>query len=198
MRPLRTSGGLAPQAVAQLLRRADNFIHTGSSVFRRLTVLDMGGFAAEAGSFSDGLLARKIALTQGMWFMPTPVANWVIHSGGLSRATALDREKAVAALTTMPGLIATDPDFPRWYARLFERRWRFGSARLALNATPPDLALLGAMAPDTRADRAVIGALAPLAQFRFARLAILAWLTLRLRPFRLRDVVMTALDRRIR
>jgi glycosyltransferase involved in cell wall biosynthesis len=198
VRPLRISGGLSPQAVAQLLRRADNFIHTGSSVFRRQAVVDKGGFAAEAGSFSDGLLARKIALTQGMWFMPRPVANWVIHSGGLSRATALDREKAVAALTAMPGLIAADPDFPPWYAELFERRWRFGSARLALNATPPDKDLLAAMAPDTAADRTVIGALEPLVQFRIARLTILAWLTLRLRPFRLRDVFMTALARRIR
>lgn len=87
--------------------------------------------------FSDGLLARKIAPTHGMWFMPEPVSIWNIHAGGLSRATALDRDKALDALDAMPRLIGADPDFPTWYAELFQRRWRFGSARLALDEAPP-------------------------------------------------------------
>jgi hypothetical protein len=141
------------------------------------------------------LLARKIALTQGMWFMPEPVAIWHIHAGGLSRVTALDRDKAVDALIAMPWLISKDHDFPPWYADLFQRRWRFASARLALEGTSPDKELLAAMAPNTAVDQAVIRLLAPFLQFRLVRLATLAWLTLRLRPFRLRDIAVTALDR---
>jgi glycosyltransferase involved in cell wall biosynthesis len=196
VRPLRNGGGLSAKGVEDLLKRADNFIHTGSSIFRRQAVLDKSGFLAEAGSFSDGLLARKIALTEGMWFMPIPVAIWFIHADGLSRATALDSEKAAEALAAVPRLIRMDRDFPAWYSDLFERRWRFGSARLTLERTTPDKGLLVAMAPDTPVDRVVVGMLAPMSQFRAARLAILVWLTLRLRPFRLRDVVMTAFDRR--
>jgi glycosyltransferase involved in cell wall biosynthesis len=195
VRPLRTGGRLVAKEVEDLLRRSDNFIHTGSTIFRRQIVLNKGGFMIEAGSFSDGLLARKIALTEGMWFMPTAVATWHIHAGGLSRQTALTVGKAVDALEVLPGLIERDPDFPPWYAELFQRRWRFGSARLALDVTPPDRDLLLAMAPDTRVDRAVIAAVAPFLRFRAARLATLAWLTLRLRPFRLRDLAITALDR---
>jgi glycosyltransferase involved in cell wall biosynthesis len=195
VRPLRGGGRLAAREVEDLLRRADNFIHTGSTIFRRQAVLDHGGFRVEAGSFSDGLLARKIALAEGMWFMPTAGAIWHIHAGGLSRRTALVVNKAVDALLVLPGLIARDPAFPPWYAELFQRRWRFGSARLALDVTPPDRNLLRAMAPDTRLDHAVIAAVAPFLRFRVARLATLAWLTLRLRPFRLRDVAITALDR---
>jgi hypothetical protein len=115
----------------------------------------------------------------------------------LSRATALDRDKASDALITLPGLIKNDADFPPWYAELFKRRWRFGSARLALEQTPPDRDLLAAMAPNTPLDNIVVGTLSPFLQFRGARLAILAWLTLRLQPFRLRDYVVTALDRRV-
>jgi hypothetical protein len=195
VRPLRMGGGLSAREVEALLKRADNFIHTGSSIFRRRAVLDKGGFIAEAGSFSDGLLARKIALTQGMWFTPTPVATWCIYADGLSRSTALDRDKAIGALSTVPRLIELDQDFPPWYSELFERRWRFGSARLALDATPPDQELIAAMAPSTRVDRGVIGMMMPWLRFRVARLAMLAWLTLRLRPFRLRDVAVTTLDR---
>jgi glycosyltransferase involved in cell wall biosynthesis len=196
VRPLRKTGGLSGNEVEDLLRRADNFIHTGSSIFRRRALVEKSGFAIEAGSFSDGLLARKIALKHGIWFMPEAVAIWYIHAGGLSRATALDHGKAVNALAAMPPLIRTDPDFPPWYADLFERRWRFGSARLALEGTAPDRQLLAAMAPDTPLDQSVIRLLAPFLKFRLARLVTLAWLALRLKPFRLRDVAVTALDRR--
>jgi glycosyltransferase involved in cell wall biosynthesis len=195
VRPLRKGGGLSGKEVQSLLKRADNFIHTGSSIFRRQALLEKSGFAIEAGSFSDGLLARKIALTQGIWFAPEPVAIWHIHAGGLSRATALDRDKAVEALITVPRLISKDPDFPPWYADLFERRWRFGSARLALEGLSPDKELLAAMAPNTALDQAAIRLLAPFLKFRLARLATLVWLTLRLKPFGLKDVVVTAFHR---
>jgi glycosyltransferase involved in cell wall biosynthesis len=195
VRPLRKPGGLSAREVEEMLKRADNFIHTGSTIFRRHALLKQGGFVVAAGSFSDGLLARKVALAEGMWFMPTAVAIWHVHSDGLSRATALDRDKAFEAMIALPRLISADPGFPSWYAELFQRRWRFGSARLALDVTPPDRGLLTAMAPNTRLDRAVIGVLAPLLQIRAARWATLAWLTLRLRPFRIRDVVLTGLDR---
>lgn len=195
VRPLRNGGGLSGKEVENLLRRADNFIHTGSSIFRRRPLLEKSGFALDAGSFSDGLLARKVALTDGIWFARGPGSIWHIHADGLSRSTALDRDKTLDVLTAMPRLISRDPNFPPWYAELFQRRWRFGSARLALDVIPPDRDLLLAIAPDTGLDHAVAGMLAPLLQFRAARLIALAWLTLRLRPFRLRDVAMTAFDR---
>jgi Glycosyl transferase family 2 len=195
VRPLRKAGGLSGKDVESLLRRSDNFLHTGSSVFRRQALLEKSGFTIAAGSFGDGLLARKIALTHGMWFMPEPVSIWNIHAGGLSRATALDCDRALDALDAMPRLIGEDSDFPSWYAELFQRRWRFGSARLALERAPPDRKLVAAMAPPTAADQAAIRLLLPFLKFRLGRLATLAWLTLRLRPFRLRDVASTALAR---
>ena len=195
VRPLRKGGRLLAKEVEDLLKRADNFLHTGSSIFRREALLKKSGFAIEAGSFSDGLLARKVALTQGMWFVPEPVAIWHIHAGGLSRATALDRDKALDALITLPRLISEDPDFPPWYADLFQRRWRFGSARLALEEVSPNKELLAAMAPNTAVDQAAIRLLAPFLRFRLARLVTLAWLALRLKPFRLKDIVITAFDR---
>ena len=195
VRPRRKAGSLCGQEVEALLKRADNFIHTGSTIFRRRALIEKSGFTIEAGSFSDGLLARKIALTHGMWFMPEPVAIWHIHAGGLSRATALDRDKAREALVSVPRLISADPDFPHWYADLFARRWRFSSARLALQGPSPDRQLLAAMTPATALDQAAIRLLGPFLKFRLARLAALAWLTLRLKPFRLRDVVATGFDR---
>src|SRR5260370_28277775 len=100
-----------------------------------------------------------------MWFMAEPVSTWHVHAAGLSRTTALDRNMAVDALATMPRLIRTDPDFPSWYADLFERRWRFCSARLPLRGPSPDKELLAAMAPNTAMGQTIsppVGPLRPL------------------------------------
>jgi hypothetical protein len=41
----------------------------------------------------------------------------------------------------------------------------------------------------------VIAVLSPFLRFRAVRLTTLAWLTLRLRPYRLRDLAVTTIDR---
>lgn len=197
VRPSWKAGPMSAGEVAALLARADNFIHTGSTVFRTGSVLAKGGFVVETGSFSDGLLARRVALTEGMWFAPTPVSRWFVHSSGFSRSTALGRERAIAALATVPKWIEANPDFPPWYPGLFQRRWRFGSARLALETAPLDRKLLAAMVPPTRANRRILKLLDPLLDYRVGRLVLLAWLAVHLKPFRLRDVARTAIERRI-
>jgi len=70
VRPLRKPGGLSAREVEDMLKRADNFIHTGSTIFRRQALLKQGGFVVAAGSFSDGLLARKVALAEGCGSCP--------------------------------------------------------------------------------------------------------------------------------
>jgi glycosyltransferase involved in cell wall biosynthesis len=197
VRPLRKAGRLSPEAVEDLLERADNFIHTGSAIFRSGSLRSKGGFALEAGSFSDGLLARKIALTEGMWFEPAMVSRWFIDPSGFSRSTALVQHRAIDAMNVVPKWIAADPDFPSWYPKLFRRRWQFASARLALDAVPTDRDLIASMVSDTRLSRIMFRMLAPFLNLRIGRLALLASLSVCLKPFRLSDVARTALDRRI-
>ncbi len=67
-----------PPSVQKLLRSTDNWILTGSAVFRRECVLWAGGFDERLGSFADGLLARKTALKFGFFFEPRIVATWVV------------------------------------------------------------------------------------------------------------------------
>ncbi len=195
VRPIARRGRLSPAGVEALLRRADHFIHTGSSVLRRTTVIAKGGFDSEAGSFADGLLCRKIALEGGLCFAPEPVSVWQVHADSQSMRTALDRAEARKALVEMPRRIAQDPDFPPWYAEAFERRWRFAVMRLNLQQRSPDRVGLREMMPDTGLDRFVLGLALPWITLRTIRVALLAWLTMRLKPFRLRDVVKTALSR---
>ena len=131
VRPLRRAGFVDPAGTRALLARIDNWILTGSAVFRRDAVVALGGFDARLGSFADGYLARKIALTHGFCFAPEVVATWCMYRESVSRQTALEVAKAREMLALLPW-IAADPAFPAWYATAFVRRWRFAAARLAL------------------------------------------------------------------
>ncbi len=196
VRPLPKSGAVTPEQARSLLRRTDNWILTGSSVFRREAVIAAGGFDPTVGSFADGLMARKIALARGFYFAPHVAAAWAIFSDSVSRTTALDPAHAQAALATVPRWLAADPVFPPWYPRLFQDRWRFASARLALLARPPNRPLLLDMGGMTAIDRAVIGGISALSTGRLARSVMLGWLWLRLRPTTLIGLARTTLARR--
>ena len=196
VRPLRRTGFVDPAGARALLARIDNWILTGSAVFRRDAVVALGGLDARLGSFADGYLARKVALTHGFCFAPEVVATWCIYNDSLSRQTALQVEKAREMLALLPQRIAADPAFPAWYALAFARRWRFAAARLALQH-PIDHELLGVMGAPSRLDRGVIRGIWRIARGRPAHLATLAWLWLRLRPTSLVGLAGTALARRL-
>ena len=194
VRPLRRAGFVDPAGTRALLARIDNWILTGSAVFRRDAVVALGGLDAQLGAFADGYLARKVALTHGFCFAPETVATWCIYNDSVSRQTALQVTTARAMLDVLPQRIAADPAFPAWYAAAFARRWRFAAARLALEH-PVDHELLGVMGAPSRLDRGVIRGIWRIAGGRPAHLATLAWLWLRLRPTSLVGLAGTALAR---
>ena len=196
VRPRAREGAITPEAMRRLLLTADNFIMSGSTIFRRDIVDQKGGFDERAGSFADGLLVRKIALTHGFYFVPRAFAVWSVYAHGYSRTTALEIERARKALEELPSLIAADADFPACYAALFRRRWRFGAARLALEAGPTRAPLVIELGASSAWDRRVLSVVSPWASYRLGRWLALAFLTVRLRPYRLRDVIATALARR--
>jgi glycosyltransferase involved in cell wall biosynthesis len=197
VRPLYRPGGMTREQTAHLLRTTDNWILTGSTVFVRDAVLTEGGFDASLGSFTDGFLARKVALSRGFCYAPTVVAAWCVSKDSVSRKTAIDADKARSILEAVPKRIASDPAFPAWYAEKFERRWRFATLRLALEDAVPDRAFLEQMGVRSAADRVALGALSGLPGRRVRQLIALGWFWLRWRPYRLRDLLGTALSRRL-
>jgi glycosyltransferase involved in cell wall biosynthesis len=198
VRPLSHGGAVTPEAACRLLKRTDNWILTGSSVFRRDAVIEAGGFDPRLGSFADGFLARKIALSCGFYYAPRVVASWVIFSDSVSRRTALDPAQARHALEAVPERLAADPVFPKWYPHIFQNRWRFATSRLALEAEPIDYSLLSTMGVRTQADRIVLAKICPRLPRKLARLTALAWLWFRLRPTTLTGLIRTALAFRLK
>jgi glycosyltransferase involved in cell wall biosynthesis len=196
VRPRMSAGPLDAENVAKRLRTADNWIHTGSTVFRREAVEWAGGFDARLTSAADGLMARKIALRYGIYFEPKIVAAWVVFPDSVSRQTARDLDRSKYTLEEVPRLIAADPAFPSWYAAAFRDRWRFATCRLALQASPIDRATVLAMGARSAAEKAKLESILAWMPAKMARLVILAWLWYWLRPIALTALLRTMLAMR--
>jgi hypothetical protein len=83
----------------KLHRTTDNWMLTGSTMFRGECVTWAGGFDARLGSFADGFIARKIALRY-----------WSRKS---SLAGSCSRTASCASKSTIPLMIACTLPYPR-------------------------------------------------------------------------------------
>lgn len=195
VRPRLGAGIIQPLEFAEALRHNDNFILTGASLLRRDAVAWAGGFNERLSTFADGYLVRKVALTFGLYYWPRTCLTWNIFSDSVSRATSTDLDRAKIVFAAIENRMASDPVFPAWYPEIFARRWRFSLCRLAVQESPVNARVLAYMGVRSQADRALLEALSKLGG-RAARLMILAWFWLRLRPFSLAGLASTALARR--
>jgi glycosyltransferase involved in cell wall biosynthesis len=197
VRPFYRAGAADAEDTRRMLWRFDNWILTGSAIFRRDALLSAGGLDETCGSFADGYLLRKIALTSGFCYAPQVVSAWRIFPSGVSRQTALDCEKAMDILRIVPPKISGDPAFPVWYADLFCNRWRFAASRLATETNPINYAVLDSMAGDSPFDTRMLKLIrlvfSPLGSLE--RIATLAWLAIRLHPYPLSALIATRLSR---
>jgi glycosyltransferase involved in cell wall biosynthesis len=193
VRPRLRAGRIDAAGVQDLLRSTDNWILTGSAIFRRDCVNWAGGFDVRLGSFADGFIARKVALKYGFLFEPDIVASWVVFPDSVSRKTALDLQRTKYILDVVPTLIAADPGFPPWYAEAFRDRWRFAACRLALQADPIARSVLFELGAPTAAEKAKLESILAWPHRNLARLVILARLWYRLRPTSLFALLRTML-----
>jgi len=194
VRPVYRAGLVSSEDVRRLLSQSDNWILTGAAVVRRDATSWAGGFNADVGSFSDGLLLRKIAIRHGFFFAPKVVMTWCIYPDSVSRKTVSELDKAQDSLAAVTAYLSRDPAFPDWYGPLFRRRWMFSVCRVALGKKPVCRRTLEAMGPRSFLDRIVLGfCLGVLG--RFAYVPATAWLALRLRPYRLGALLRTAVSR---
>ena len=179
VRPSNRTQYFSPAMTAALLKRADNWILTGSAVFVRERAVAAGGFASDLGSFADGYLGRKVALTHGFCFVPRVMATWQVFDDSLSRETAADPVEAQRVMENAVRHFSQDAAFPGWYGDLFRRRLQFGIARLAVSTRPMNQAILAQAAMRGAADRMLLSAAAHLPALRPL---LLGWLWLRFWP----------------
>ena len=195
--PCFQAGFVDPSHMRKLLVAGDHQIVTGAALFRRDAIAAAGGLDPDLGSFADGFLARKIALTRGFCYAPRVVSTWRIFPTGMSRQSSMDLDNARRMLDVARRKLASDPAFPHWYADRFDNRWRFATSRLVLKEPAVDFDFVLAMAARNALDRAVLKTVWAVSTGALGRTAALFWLWLRLRPYRLRDLLSTMIFRKL-
>jgi glycosyltransferase involved in cell wall biosynthesis len=195
VRPSNAVTLFSPAETAQLLKRADNWILTGSTIFDRARVLAAGGFQSELGSFADGYLARKVALTDGFCFIPRLMATWQVFDDSFSRETAADPIAIERVRSHALARFAQDVTFPRWYGELFSRRLQFGMARLAVSNQPMNRAVLTQATANSRLGRFLVDTASRVPASHVLRATLLGWLWLQFWPMSPLLVLRTAVWR---
>jgi glycosyltransferase involved in cell wall biosynthesis len=189
--PRSGAGYLSPADVRRVIRKTDFWALGTSTVYRRQLLADIGYFDASLGSLGDALANRLLAFRHGFYFDPAVLAAYNKDPMSFSARNALSVNESRRLLDAASAWIAANlpEDVRDEHGRLFDRRMRFGLARLwviwrnrQLDADAiADILNFGAF------DRAVLGVLAR-SPFG-SNLLVLGWMTLRMPPFGLGALV---------
>ena len=185
--PRHGRGYLSPADVRRVIRQSDFWVLGTATVYRRKTLAEIGYFDARLGSLGDVLANRLLAFKHGFYFDPAILAAYNKDPMSFSARNALSVSECRRMLDAASAWIATNlpTDVRSEHAKLFDRRMRFGLARLWViwrkarldSDAMADILDFGAF------DRAVLRAIAhiPLGSSFLA----LGWMTIRLPPFSL-------------
>jgi glycosyltransferase involved in cell wall biosynthesis len=178
-------GYLSPADVRHVIRKTDFWVLGTATVYRHQALAEIGYFDASLGSLGDVLANRLLAFRHGFYFDPSVLAAYNKDPMSFSARNALSVQHSRRLLDTAAVWIARNlpEDVRVEHGRLFDRRMRFGLARLwviwrkgTLDTTGmADILNFGAF------DRTVLTALA---RIPFgSSVLMLAWMTLRMPPF---------------
>jgi glycosyltransferase involved in cell wall biosynthesis len=185
--PRETAGYVSPAEVRHAIRRTDNWFIGSSVVYRRAHLQAIGTFDENLGSLSDGLANRLLAFRHGFYFEPKVLSAWRRYADSYSSQVAMTPGASEASLDKAARWIAAryPADVRDWYGPLFDRRYRYNLARLRLiwGGGRPDGQELAAFLRLGAADAAMLRLLARIPVLNTK--LIIAWITLRLRPFAL-------------
>jgi glycosyltransferase involved in cell wall biosynthesis len=131
--PLAAPGFVSPALAARVLMQDDGWFMNNTALFRRELLLAIGAFPEEFSAFTDGYVARVLALKHGACFSPEVLGAWRRIAGGLawSQADNLKRTRNLLALIKRR-MEEADNIFPEGYPKRWESRSLFGIRRFAL------------------------------------------------------------------
>ena len=191
MWPAGKAAYISPDAVRRELAISDNWAVGATVVFRRQRLLAIGGFGETLASLCDGMVVRLLALVDGFYFDPSICAAWEVYPESLSARSALSSSESSRLADKLVQHVksAFPADVRDTYALLWSRRLRFNMGRLWLvfGKGVIDGDQLSAALQLSALDNRVLRLLAALPGL--SKLAILAWLTVRLRPYGVRAIV---------
>jgi Glycosyl transferase family 2 len=173
--PLRAPGFIDRATVARILMREDGWFMGNTTIYRRASLLAIGGFPEDLQSFTDGYVSRLLALRHGACYSPEVLAAWRRLAGGFAWSQAIDRTQLTDLVATATRRMSEDGSpFPIGYAARWQGRYIFGARRFGLTVARRQAAARGIAARLAAGARVIV---------------VTAWLFLRLRP---RDILPVA------
>tara|TARA_R110002074_G_scaffold402283_1_gene606106 strand:+ start:6212 stop:7276 length:1065 start_codon:yes stop_codon:yes gene_type:complete len=191
---------ISAERFRHMLSSSDNHFLGAATLYRRDTLLAIGGFDSALGPMCDGVSARRLAARHGFCFTPGPLGMWRVHGRNYSLAMVSSAEITARITETLGSVINAEPDglFPHDYAKLLVRRLHFGIGRIIaddISAAPQaSLARIAELAGGQPFDRFIVKLFRWFGPAKPA--AAKVWLTLRLRPFSLARLFLEPLRRR--
>ena len=183
LQPSRADTYVSPAEACRIAHTVDNWAVGQSVVFRRDYLLEIGGFDETLGSFCDGINYRMVAFRRGFYYSSHLAAVWEVRRDSLSAQSALSPAQNSRLIQIAGERIAVScpATLGKDYPALLRRRLRFNMARFALSAPGTKASAIADLVALGEFDSRLIGMFGT--DTRAGRLAILMWLTLRLRPF---------------
>ena len=180
-RPLAASGFISPELAASTLMKYDGWFMGNTTIYRRLALVDAGGFDEGLAGFCDGYASRVIALKHGACFIPADLACWRRTRDGVASLTVSQVSTAVSVANRAVLLMTTTHSsyFPANYARRWRGRWLFSTAMVCMQGLT--------WQDRTRGLASLFGAWRKPQQFSLSLLAMM--------PIRIAEVVLLAVMR---
>ncbi len=132
----------------------DNWILTGTTIFKTNDIRGEGGFDASLGAAADAYIARVLAFKKGCVFIPYFGVTWRISQFGESKRLMLENSQEVGS--KIEEKILANAQIPDWYASKFKKRWNFAITRNYLANSQLNLTNLTHIPVDPRISRLLI------------------------------------------
>ena len=131
------AGYVPPTACLKQLKASGSWIVGNTVVYRRASLVELGGFASALGPYCDGFIQELLAIKLGVCFIPEPLASWRALEGGYSRSTTakLEETKRIGAVakhmmeSTFAAIVPPD------YVRVWFARWTYAATIAAAQGT---------------------------------------------------------------
>ncbi len=95
---------------------------TASLVYKKSSLLAVGGFRPELGAWSDVFAARAIGLREGAVYIPQRCAVWTVQKDSISHQTRKSLRQSLAMVSKASALMRS-PEFRKYFPEVHVRRW---------------------------------------------------------------------------
>ena len=190
--PRSTPGYVSPSEMRRAIRGSDNWFVGTSIVYRHAHLAGIGYFDHSLGTLQDAMATRLLAFRHGFFFESDVLATWRIIKESLSMRSSLSSAENKKLLDLSKHWIASHfpADIRDEYGVLFDRRLRFNMARQRLAWRQGSLDTVG-IAEVLNCSTLERTCLSLVAKLPWSSLMILAWMTIRTRPYGIGPILLS-------